>query len=456
MQHSAKKPKVDEFKRPLSIVNGNAGVSTASPTKQSSIVGDVRSQLEEVQVEISNLEWLHNHLFHKPNKTQSDVTRMATFASKLSDLQTLKERYTAAIPSATPASVTSIQTESKPFVVGRPVSHPIASGWNVQLPPPFVKADMNPVILNTYTQPIASGSSTQLPPSYSARSFGSSIVTPYAFEEEERLDGVGTYPNQALDFDFNVPEALPNPNEDDQYDEDGNFYGRGRDNFAGPDAKADEYVSILGFHDAYIDLVASIDKFLVSAGNAEQFDGNANVDKALEKLGLDGQYKPLPGMRIALMPHQTIGVAWMLDREKSFDKGGCMSDEMGLGKVRIYSASCSQTLTSLWLRVDCANVCAQINAMSTNMLMGDFCRITVMVSNSSRDPLRKTNLIVAPVALLDQWQLEIEMKTNCNLKCLIYHGMSSFSNCSSLYITSCLQDQINPRRRKTSCNTTLS
>ena len=30
--------------------------------------------------------------------------------------------------------------------------------------------------------------------------------------------------------------------------------------------------------------------------------------------------------------------------------------------------------------------------------------------------------IVAPLALLDQWALEIEMKTNCGFKCLIYHG----------------------------------
>ncbi|OSX63442.1 hypothetical protein POSPLADRAFT_1045766 [Postia placenta MAD-698-R-SB12] len=373
MQHSAKKPKVDEFKRPLSIVNGNTGVSTALPTKNSTIVGDVRSQLEEVQVQISNLERLHGNLSRKRNRTNSDVTRMATFASELSNLQVLKEEYTAAIPSATLASVTSTQTESKPFVVGRPVSHPIASGSNVQLPPPFVIADMNPIILNTFTQPVASGSSNQLPPSYSARSFGSSIVTPYAFAEEERLDSAGTYPNEPLYFDFEVSKALPNFNEDDRYDEDGNFYGRGRDNFAGPVAKADD-----------------IDKFLVSAGNAEQFDGNANVDQALEKLGLDGQYKPLPGMQVALMPHQTIGVAWMLDKEKSSDKGGCMSDEMGLGKT------------------------VQM--------------IAVMVSNSSQDPLCKTNLIVAPVALLDQWQLEIEMKTDCNLKCLIYHGSNKPKN----------------------------
>lgn len=45
-----------------------------------------------------------------------------------------------------------------------------------------------------------------------------------------------------------------------------------------------------------------------------------------------------------------------------------------------------------------------------------------MVANRSKDPLCKTNLIIAPLALLDQWQLEIEMKTNCNLKCYIYHG----------------------------------
>lgn len=51
----------------------------------------------------------------------------------------------------------------------------------------------------------------------------------------------------------------------------------------------------------------SIDKFLIAAGNAEQFDGNARVDQALEKLGLYKQYQLLHGMSVALMPHQTIG-----------------------------------------------------------------------------------------------------------------------------------------------------
>jgi SNF2 family DNA or RNA helicase len=92
----------------------------------------------------------------------------------------------------------------------------------------------------------------------------------------------------------------------------------------------------------------------MAAGNAEQFDGNETVDKALEKLGLATQYQLLPGMEVALMAHQvrfarcllsigidlsreylqTIGVAWMLDKEKNKAyMGGCLSDEMGLGKV---------------------------------------------------------------------------------------------------------------------------
>lgn len=135
---------------------------------------------------------------------------------------------------------------------------------------------------------------------------------------------------------------------------------------------------------SYFCLAHSIDKFLIAAGNAEQFDGNASVDKALQKLKLKSLYQCLPGLAVSLLPHQAIGVAWALEREKSGDKGGCLSDEMGLGKT--------------------------VQIMS------------VMVTNPSDDPRCKTNLIIAPLALLDQWKLEIDMKTTDNLKCFIYHG----------------------------------
>ncbi|EAU82980.1 hypothetical protein CC1G_09242 [Coprinopsis cinerea okayama7 len=123
----------------------------------------------------------------------------------------------------------------------------------------------------------------------------------------------------------------------DARDEDGLFYGRGRDLYEGPRANPND-----------------INKFLLLAGNAEQFDGNASVDDALKELGLKNLDDLLPGMAVALMPHQAIGVAWMLKKEKSPLKGGCMADDMGLGK-----ASDLLTLGNMALIdssfLDCAN-----------------------------------------------------------------------------------------------------
>ncbi|KJA26761.1 hypothetical protein HYPSUDRAFT_35906 [Hypholoma sublateritium FD-334 SS-4] len=162
---------------------------------------------------------------------------------------------------------------------------------------------------------------------------------------------------------------VPPPIDNDDHDDNGDYHGRGHDMFVGPQAVSDD-----------------IEKFLVEAGNAENFDGNETVDKALAYLELRHLDEKLPGMDISLMAHQVMGVAWMLEKEKSGIRGGCLADEMGLGKT------------------------VQM--------------IAVMVKNRSTNPSCKTNLIVAPLALLDQWKLEIEEKTNCGLSCLIYHGQS--------------------------------
>ncbi|KAG6879838.1 hypothetical protein C0992_010796 [Termitomyces sp. T32_za158] len=116
-------------------------------------------------------------------------------------------------------------------------------------------------------------------------------------------------------IDPGIPETMPIQNYE-YFDETGDYCGRSCDTFAGPQAKADD-----------------IDKFLIEAGNAQQFDGNAKLEQALEKLGLQSQYDLLPGMEVPLMPHQTIGVAWMIDKEESRLRGGCLADDMGLGKV---------------------------------------------------------------------------------------------------------------------------
>ncbi|TFK61429.1 hypothetical protein BDN72DRAFT_460900 [Pluteus cervinus] len=111
---------------------------------------------------------------------------------------------------------------------------------------------------------------------------------------------------------------------------------------------------------------------------------NLTVQESREQLNLDGPQDVLPGMEVRLLDHQAIGVAWMLEKERSIDRGGLLADDMGLGKT------------------------VQM--------------IATMAMNLSKDEDCKTTLVVVPAALLQQWKDEFTTKTNALFEVHIHHG----------------------------------
>jgi SNF2 family DNA or RNA helicase len=99
-------------------------------------------------------------------------------------------------------------------------------------------------------------------------------------------------------------------------------------------------------------------------------------------------------MSVVLLEHQKLGLSWLTRQEEGNNKGGILADDMGLGKT--------------------------IQAIS------------LMVSRPSEDPRRKTTLIVAPVALLSQWEAEMIEKVKPRYKLTIYkyHGSGASSRVS--------------------------
>ncbi|KAJ7145709.1 SNF2 family N-terminal domain-containing protein [Mycena epipterygia] len=119
------------------------------------------------------------------------------------------------------------------------------------------------------------------------------------------------------------------------------------------------------------------------------------VKEAMKDLNLKSQKDLLPGLEVRLLPHQAIGVAWMLKREHSGDKGGILADDMGLGKT------------------------VQMIATMTMNLPAE--------SETSR-----TTLIVVPAALLQQWKDEIETKTNDMFSVRLHHGKDKLKKSSEV------------------------
>ncbi|KAK0483680.1 SNF2 family DNA-dependent ATPase [Armillaria novae-zelandiae] len=135
-------------------------------------------------------------------------------------------------------------------------------------------------------------------------------------------------------------------------------------------------------------------QFVTSAIN--NVSHGLTVKSAMKSLGLKDEKDTVPGLEVRLLPHQLIGVTWMLDKEKSKDKGGILADDMGLGKT--------------------------VQMIATMLLH--------MPDIDSEDC--RSTLIVVPAALLQQWKEEIEQKTGGILTVHIHHGKEKLKKKSEI------------------------
>lgn len=134
--------------------------------------------------------------------------------------------------------------------------------------------------------------------------------------------------------------------------------------------------------------------------DVESVDTKEELRKLMENIQPDDATKianeedvPVEGLTIKLKPYQFAGLEWLQKMENGSNKGGILADDMGLGKT--------------------------VQAIS------------LMVTNRSEDPVNKTTLILAPVALLRQWEQEIMTKVKPGrhrLHTFIHHSSAKKKN----------------------------
>ncbi|CAO1636237.1 unnamed protein product [Jaminaea pallidilutea] len=175
-------------------------------------------------------------------------------------------------------------------------------------------------------------------------------------------------------------------------------------------------------------------------------------DKAIEEMmaqavGVEDDFDPddanVLGMAIPLMRHQVQGYRWMRKREAGRYKGGILADDMGLGKTiqalaLIVTNNADREDSTMRYVVEekkklnakdkKKHADSETNGERSSSVDG-------MGDSQTKEEMElrsKTTLIVAPVAVIRQWESEAKEKTNTGLKVFVHHGNSRAASGSAL------------------------
>lgn len=146
-----------------------------------------------------------------------------------------------------------------------------------------------------------------------------------------------------------------------------------------------------------------------TSGDAVKAEESTASDTAADEAD-DAQDGSVDGLKVKLLPHQLEGVAWMLDKENGArkkkalpSKGGILADDMGLGK----------TIQAMTLML-----------VNPKPLLSEQDSKDEKAHAETMSQISKGTLIVAPLALIKQWESEIKTKvdTSHELRVLVHHG----------------------------------
>ncbi|CEP22836.1 RIS1 [Cyberlindnera jadinii] len=128
--------------------------------------------------------------------------------------------------------------------------------------------------------------------------------------------------------------------------------------------------------------------------------------KKQEEQEVEGESNTPNDLSVNLLPHQKRGLKWLEDTEDDHKKcGGILADAMGLGKtVQMIALMLSH-------RAKEYDEEAELDPQSPKANIASY---------------GSTNLIVAPVSLMNQWkgEMETKVKASANLTVFMYHSMA--------------------------------